>query len=79
MKCPYCDVAFHPDFTIHNLGNVGWSGTLKFSWKALLNSCPACLKPIVHLEYVKSDSIGFSDKKLFRVFPNSQNRTAPSE
>lgn len=80
MKCPHCEVAIHPTFKIHDLGHEGVIDTLTYRWRVLLNSCPACAKPIVQLEYTQHSPVGRHGSNLFTVFPkNSYTRKAPPE
>ncbi len=50
MKCPHCQVAFHPQMQITDIGAVGKIDGKACSWSVEGCTCPGCMKPILFLK-----------------------------
>ena len=51
MKCPHCQISFHPEPKQYELGQHGRTDSWSFEWTASLLTCPACAKPTAFLSY----------------------------
>lgn len=74
MKCPHCHKAFHPAPKTVELGREGKTENWSFYWLVHRLTCPACLMPIVFVDYEQDWGATRYDGKKFMVFPRGANR-----
>lgn len=81
MKCPHCHKEFHPEPKTVELGCEGREqNSWNYFWLVHRLTCPACLKPIVFVEYQRDYGQSRFDGKRFMVFPRGAKRPlAPPE
>lgn len=87
MKCPHCQVAFHPQMETKDLGAAGKVDGKSCRWAVEMCVCPECRKPVLFLEEKRGTPTGnpihataFQLVKRSMIFPKSAGRSpAPPE
>ena len=69
MKCPHCQISFHPAPMDFPLGEHGRYERWAYLWKATMLTCPACAKPTAYVSYQKNYRNTMYQGETLMAFP----------